>query len=422
MIKFIKRFLYKWNPIYNILMKMKDDYRKKFKNIDTYDINSWIEKLDKEEYNNFFSCLQTQQENEILLIRYGLAEMQRGMWEDKNSPYRECRSIVIDLKNEAIILTPFRKFFNFGEVEENSFENIQKKLKTAKIVEYTDKLDGSMQSARKYRGSIFMAGSQSINSNNSWRLADGYLMLTQNYKKMINKNWWNTFIFEYISLKDAHVVKYEAKDEGLYLIGIRNVFTGKEKHYFEIEKVAKRYGVKVTKIEKTTLEEILEKSKELKSENKEGWILNIDGHRLKFKCDDYVDLHRMLDFVSSINVIIKCIADNTYDDLISKIPDAYKNRVECIANEVFKYVNTTKNEIKKYYELAPKENKKDFMIWIDKNCKKDIKNYVRMEYLGQEYHLLKTIRGETTSYKKLSDMGIKLEKQYSALYTEEGEN
>lgn len=71
-----------------------------------------------------------------------------------------------------------------------------------------------MQSAHWYNKKIIMVGSQAINHNNSWRLQDGYRMINElpGYEKML-KNPNFTFIFEYISLKDAHVVKYGKEQE-----------------------------------------------------------------------------------------------------------------------------------------------------------------------------------------------------------------
>lgn len=171
----------KWNPIFNKVMEVKREWEKlpctdMFRETPTF--LKMLEELDRKEYNDIFDCLQINQDGDLILIRYGLAEMQSGMWEDPNSIYRECRSVVIDIKNECLVLTPFRKFFNLNEVEENKLDVVMDKLKTAKVVEIVDKLDGSMQSARWYSGKPFMAGSMALNPRDSWRLADGYNMLT----------------------------------------------------------------------------------------------------------------------------------------------------------------------------------------------------------------------------------------------------
>jgi len=407
--------MYEWNPVYNLVMSIKNEYKNKF-GIDTIDFNTWIEKLNNVEYNDIFDCLQTNQYNNYLLIRYGIADMQESMWTDSNSIYRECRSIVIDLENEELVLTPFRKFFNMDEIPENNVDVISDELNKAKIVEYTNKLDGSMQSARYYKDNYFMSGSMALSADDSWRLQDGYSMLTDNYKTMLYENQDYTFIFEYISMKDAHVVLYNANQQGLYLIGIRNVYTGEELNYYDIKLFAEKYDIPMTQIEETTLDEILDNMKKLKSNEKEGWVINIDGHKIKIKCDDYINLHRLLDKMSSINVVIQNIAEDRYDDMISKILDNYKIRIEKISNEIFKYKHNTENWIRYYYDNAPKDDRKTFMIWVDKNCPPNLIGYIKSVYLNKEFNVLKN---NSNSYKKLNELGIIMDYSAAFAYLEE---
>lgn len=402
---------YSWNKVYNLVMKIKDDYNKNFSDNER-SFEKWISKINKKEYNDVFECLQVNQDEDILLIRYGLADMQDGMWKDKDSIYRECRSLVIDLKNEEIVLAPFRKFFNLNEVEENSLESVYKEIASCNSFEVTDKLDGSMQSARYYNGDIFMAGSMAINKDNSWRLQEGYSMLNENYINMIKENQNLTFIFEYISQKDAHVVLYNKSLDGLYLIGIRNVLNGYQYSYKEIRLFSKYYNVPMADIEDKNITQLLKEMKEFKSYQKEGWVINIDGHMIKLKCDDYVHLHRLLDKFSSVNVIIENVAEDKIDDMLSKIPDNYKDRVLTVAKNIIKYKTETLKLVNDIYCKAPKNNKKDFMLWVDKNCPNDIKGYVRNIFLGKSFNVLKK---NNNSYKKLKDLNIV--ENYCELFT-----
>lgn len=402
---------YKWNPVFNLVMEMKREYINKFNKSDDLVFDNWLSELNSPKYNNVFDCLQVNQREEFILIRYGLQDVQRGMWEEPDSIYRECRSVVIDLLHEELVLTPFRKFFNLDEVEENKIDVITDKFLNASIVEVTNKLDGSMQSARWYRDNVFMTGSMALSKEDSWRLEDGYKMLNDHYLKMLKENADCTFIFEYISLKDAHVVLYQKSDEGLHLIGIRNSTTGKQYPYSKVQEMAATYGVKVVEMENITLEQVLEGMKTVHSHEKEGWVLNLDGQYVKIKCDDYVNIHRLLDKVSSINVIIENVAEDRFDDLISKIPDKYKDRVLNIANLLFKYITDTKESIREYFNSAPKENRKEFMIWVESNVPQNIKHYVRNEYLCIEYNLLKNGK---QGYKRMIDLGF--DDKYSVLF------
>ena len=207
-----------------------------------------------------------------------------------------------------------------------------------------------MQNARWYKGKVFMTGSMALSQESSWRLAEGYSMLDNNYIQMLKDYEDYTFIFEYISLKDAHVVIYNKEDEGLHLIGIRDTRDGRQLSYEPVISI-----VKDVNQEFLTLDELLKQMKTVKSNEKEGWILNLDGHFIKLKCDDYVSIHRLLDKFSSINVIIENVADGHYDDLIAKVPEGYKQRVERVAAKLINYINENTKVIYESFEKAPKD-------------------------------------------------------------------
>ena len=399
-----------WNPVLNLIKQIKRDYENQF-NETSYELEHMIKKLNNNTYNEFIEHLQVNQKDEYVLIRYGLHEMGIGFWEDENSIYRECRSVVINVKDEELVLTPYRKFFNLDEVEENKLEVVQEKFKKCETVEITNKLDGSMQNARWYKDKVFMTGSMSLSQESSWRLAEGYSMLNDNYTQMLKDYQDYTFIFEYISLKDAHVVIYNKEDEGLHLIGIRDTRDGQQLSYEQVISIAQSYNVKVVNQEFLTLDELLVQMKTIKSNEKEGWILNLDGHFIKLKCDDYVSIHRLLDKFSSINVIIENVADGHYDDLISKVPEGYKQRVEKVANKLINYINQNTKVIYEYFDKAPKDDRKTFMTWVNDNVDKPLQAYVRNLYLGKSFNLLKSPSG---SYKKLTDLNIELD--YYALF------
>ena len=399
--------MFKWNKPFNMVMNIKNDYMNKTNNFDNINFEEWVEYLDEEKYNNFVEPLQFNQTGKFLLIRYGLADMQRGMWEDKNSIYRQCRSVVIDLDKEQLVLTPFRKFFNLNEVDENSLDNIYKEIKNANIIEISNKLDGSMQSLRYYNNDYFMSGSMALEKEFSWRLEDGYSMLRNNHRIMVKENSNYTFIFEYISIKDAHVVIYNKKEEGLYLIGIVDVFSGYELPYSEIIEFSKKYNIKTTVVENKTIDDILKLSKTMKSNEKEGWVINIDGHKVKLKCDDYVSLHRLLDRLSSVNLIIESVADNKFDDLISKVPEVYRDRILKIYNTIIEYRKVSNDYIDDMYKNAPKLNRKIFMIWVTENVTYKYQSYVRNKYMGRDYNVLKSHSGQYKKMKQILDEDVR---------------
>lgn len=435
-----------WNPVLNKVIEIKNEYKKRFGYISYYYkdgytsesqtcVERWIEHLNGiepfnqyKEYEDMFSCLEMNQYDTFVLIRYarysnvydGETEVSgEDFWDRHDGFYRECRSIVIDVKNDCLVLTPFKKFFNINELEETSYDNVKNRINKATYIEFTDKLDGSMQSARWYDNKIVMSGSQAINPSNSWRLEDGYRMINSlpGYKDMLKHFPTCTFIFEYISLKDAHVVKYKKEQEGLYLIGIRDVNTGVELPYRTVIYIANEYHIPTTKLFDKNLDEIMSELDDKKSDEAEGFVVNIDGFKVKIKYNDYTYIHKALSKLSSINLVIRSIADDKYDDLLSKLPIAYHENVKKVSNIVFNYIKETRNKIREYYNAAPKNNKKDFMVYVDRNVPKQYKGYCRDMYYGKDFNVIKSY-GETQCphYKKLKDMGVE---NYNELFWED---
>lgn len=437
-----------WNPVLNKFIEIKNEYKRRFGYITYYYkdgytdesetcLERWVSELNGiepfnqySEYEDILSCLELNQYDNMLLFRYGRYSniydgeeeaSGEGLWDRYDGFYRECRSIVIDVENDCIILCPFKKFFNINETNETSIEHITELINNAKTVEFSDKLDGSMQSARWYNNEIIMAGSQAINPDNSWRLIDGYRMINElpGYKDMLIRYQECTFVFEYISLKDAHVVKYTKQQEGLYLTGVRNVNTGEEYDYNTVIGLANAFDIPTTKIFDKTINQVMEELDSKLSSEAEGFVINIDGYKVKLKYNDYVHIHKALSKLSSINLIIRNIADDSYDDLLAKLPLAYHEQVKKVASIVVNYINKTESEVKEYFDNAPKDDKKDFMLYVSQNVPMNYQGYCRELYFGHSINVIKSGNDKCPHYKRMKDMGIL---NYSEIFREEEED
>lgn len=377
-----------WNPIVNYVYKIKKDYIKKFGKIDEYDLELWIKKLNKEEYNLFWENIVTTKFDNIILLRYNIMSKNLDMYKNKKSMYRECRSIVIDLKTLDIIICAPKKFFNVNEVPETEFNKLIKNIKKAKIVEFTNKLDGSMQCLRWYNNKLILTGSKGIDPNCSERVKDGYNRVTPQITKMVSENPNVTFIMEYIALWDAHSVVYSKNQEGLYLIGARRVSDGYEYSYSELKKFANKYNVVMTEIENIDLLSAMEIAKTGSSLNKEGWVINIDGLRVKLKTEEYIKLTSTLASDCSPNNIMKAFYLGYLDDIISSIPKDYREGIEKVRNECLSLIDIRRKNTEKYYDNLCKNidlnNKKEVMIYINQTIPKEYRTYVINLYYKKE--------------------------------------
>ena len=450
---------YAWNNAYNYVMLLKERYINQFGKLDTFDIRKLAEQLSPSysEYANFLNCLDIHVQGSLNTFHYSLIKGGNiDLYTNEHSIYRELRGTVIDMEENELINCPFRKFFNINErytvnndseekeyeyVKGCTLEEVQRKLKNAKKIEITDKMDGiedidlakalelvddyesnkeefitdkmdgSMHSARYYKDDIVYASSLTSNRVLSYRLAEGFTWLTNNHKQMIKDNPYLTFIFEYISLKDVHTVTYKEEQQGLYLIGIRDVTNGKQWFYSDVKEMAKRYDVQMVKVENTSLDDILKNRESFEGTEKEGWVLNIDGELYKLKTDGYIQLAKILTMLSSPKVLIHKIADDELDDFLTYLPKDAVNRIMPSINKIKEYREKLLTEIEHYYSIAPKESRKDYALYINKNVPSYLKKYMFLKLDGVEFNVL-----------KLNDKYMKTEeifgKNYQCLYNE----
>lgn len=108
------REIYKWNPVYNYITKIKDKAIQKHINI--YDPNisfkDIIKEVGTETEIKIAEILQFNRYKDFILIRYGsYTDILSGeaeitidnMWDMYDGFYRECRSLVVDIKNNSFI-------------------------------------------------------------------------------------------------------------------------------------------------------------------------------------------------------------------------------------------------------------------------------------------------------------------------------
>jgi len=378
--------MYDWDIAYNYVMNIKYQYmnKKHIDMLDTYSIEEMCEYLNTDEYNNFLKCVSIIVYGKYNLFKYSLIKGgNNDIYSNSNSIYREMRGLTIDIENDAIVLCPFRKFFNINEIEETNIDIVKGYLKNAKDVEITNKLDGSLLSVAYYDNHFVLGGTGSLDANTNFRLKEAETMLSDNHKQMIMDNADKTFIFEYISLNDRHIVVYTKEQEGIYLIGVRNITNGVEYPYKYIKKeYADKYHIPMTQFDNRSLSDIIQSKKSYRGSDKEGWVITIDNHRYKLKCDDYLELNHIIAQETSKKTIIQAIADDCYDDLLAKVPTIYHSMLNEVADKVFHYMNKKSSLIYRYYDVVKH---------IDDMAKfgKTVQQVVPKEYQGYMFTLKK---------------------------------
>ena len=373
---------FQWNNMYIYLMQAweKMDHTKSFKS-QFCDNNVHIT-----EYVNEYN-------EHLILAKYII---NKDLYNNPNSIYREARSLVIDLNTQEIVLCPYKKFFNINEIPETDITIVIEQIKNADIVEFSDKLDGSMQSARWYNNHIILSGSSALDKQLSFQLKEGYDLFYDNYIQLCKDNPDITFIFEAILQDDKHIVNYHTNR--LLLVGARDIYTGYTESYKNIIKLGNQYDIPTTIIESITLNTCLEKKSNYKATEKEGWVIyirkNDNEYRYKLKCDDYIQLHKIINKITDIKYLINLIIENKVDDILSNISIEYKDILLNNLNKIYKFMEFKNKIINYYYQLIINNfineyTDKEFAIFVQKNIPQDIQSYMYMKHKNKKITLLK---------------------------------
>lgn len=305
-------------------------------------------------------------------------------WNAFGGIYRTCRSTVIDLETGVTVIKPFDKFFNVNELSEASQDIVSKLIEQAKLVEISDKLDGSIACfSARHAGTgsvstkVYSCTSQSLNPETSWHLRDAQTFFygDQGLQKLVLDHIGWTFMFEMISKEDAHVVYYPESEYGLHLIGVRDSM-GDLLTYDRVICLANQYGVKTTRVFDKSFEQVVSELDSKTSDEAEGFVIRVDGKFFKLKYNDYVAMHKVINRLASASAVIEAYKEGRIDDLVSKVPMSYKQQVNDIVNEIKMCISEV-NRVAQYAEKVCSgiPEFRDKMIWIQRNIPKILASY-----------------------------------------------
>ena len=364
-----------------------------------------------------FDYLICRDYGDLRVLHYNPKCVYENKWDSFDGILRHCRGLVINTAVPEIVLLPYDKFFNIGEKEETSPENIQKRLKNRHEVQFAKKMDGSLICARWYRDKLVVATSGTI--------GPGY-MLTENaekyildrpdtYLKMLQDypDW--TFMFEYIFPDDPHIVIYEPDKYGLYLHGMRDVNDGQYKTYSAIAQYADSYGVLHTEfIKDATFDSIKEELHKWKHDENEGYVMNIDGFFVKMKCEDYINYAGQVNGLTNPHKVMSLYISGELDCMIDDCdPNTPLVRsVLAVVEDIKQFESRIKKLATDYYNkiivsIDP-SIRKDFFIQVNKIVPKDIRGFVVQLY-NDTLDIWHTRGGHQMTYTEMQAMKKKLD-------------
>ena len=372
------------------------------------------------------SVLKYSARDEYLLIRYDEAslwsckalERLEDFWTAYGGLLQECRSAVVNIDTMEYAMLPFAKFRNLNEAPAYSLEAVRERIERAHVVEFSEKLDGSMIQMRymgdeRFFHGIMMATSGSLHPERAIQLNHVLSFMEtkgSSIEKLVKKYPYNTFLFEWIDPRDEHMVRYQS--QGLHLIGIRNTNYGWMSDYHRVLALAERFGIPTTKLFSLSLDEALANLESMQGSEQEGYVLNVDGFLVKIKCPDFINLMRAANVSSSFNTIVKYAADGTVDDFIAMLPTSY----QAPAREKLRKLRTYEADVRAQVEeivASLSADRKEAMLMIDgMDADSTLKGLVKARYLGKPVEVIAKHKGKSVQYVRESE----IDRYYIASY------
>lgn len=261
---------------------------------------------------------------------------------------RECRGITFDTETGDIIRRPFFKFFNVNEREETQLHN----LDFSKEHWVDIKLDGSMIAAFMHEGEI-VYGTKMVAPDFHDMVEKFVESSDVDYAgfcwKLINDGY--TPIFEWMHPQKRIVIDY-GKEPALTLLAVRHMVTGQ---YIDLDKTpAKQYGVPIVEQHSkvTDPKAFMEYVHDLK--NAEGFVIRwADGHRVKIKAHEYVQIHKAKEAILQDRNIVELILEDKLDDVKAHLPAEDRYDLDRFESEFNFSIKTIAKQIQMH------------IIWLD---------------------------------------------------------
>ncbi len=259
------------------------------------------------------------------------------------------RGLVLDHKRKKIAAMPFPKFFNWGEVT-TELPNTEFTV--------TEKLDGSLGICYWYETddeAYWRVNTRGSFESDQAKWATDWLRDNPQVTEKFVKG--NTYLFEVIYPENKIVVAYDYS--GLVLLGAYFA-EGWEFERYELEELAAETGLRISRQEKFgSVEEMLEKAKDLPV-NEEGWVLSYPcGYRVKIKGDEYCRVHRLISNCTPLSVWESYKKLDDFEVLKRDLPEEFRLDID---NMVKIFNQLFYEKLRKIKELVD-----DTRDWTDKD-------------------------------------------------------
>lgn len=313
----------------------------------------------------------------MVLFNYTQAAQfsRRWNWFEQNA-----RGLILDATTGDIIARPFRKFFNYGE---------QMPSEDAKIVEVTEKMDGSLGILYWKDGEGWRIATRGSFTSDQARWATDFFNRNWNFPPTYSEY---TLLFEIIYPANRVVVNY-GDLEDLVLIGARRRFDGHEMSYQELKGVAARYHFVLPKTyDFSDWTQILSAAEAL-SANEEGWVIRTsDNERYKVKGDAYKLAHRIMTGVT-FRRVLEAVMSGDFERMIEGVPDEFLVHVRKWRDIIEQTVASITDDCNRAFsDFGEVTDRKAYALWVQSMIVRDRQSYMFARLDGKDLRplILKT--------------------------------
>jgi RNA ligase len=289
---------------------------------------------------------------DLSIFNYTAKAQYEGTW---NFFETVSRGLIINSKTGEIVARPFDKFWNWLE---------RGKRSSSHIVTVTEKVDGSLGILYRTNNGYKIATRGSFESEQAKWAAD---FLGDNFS-MPDLPDELTLLFEIVYPENRVILDYGGRED-LVLLAARNRLTGDYLPFFpSVYELADRYGFSLPRVFTfNDITGIIEKTGMMGLEEGEGFVVEFsDGQRFKFKADRYLELHKAISGLS-LKTAARAVLGNRVDEYHDIIPEEFLKEFDEWVCRVKSKVGEVAELVSGAFSQAPRDTRKDFAIWVNKN-------------------------------------------------------
>lgn len=251
-----------------------------------------------------------------------------------------CRGLILNNQTNRVVARPWGKFFNASELEAAYIE-------PSHPVEVMDKLDGSL--GILYRippGSFRISTRGSFHSEQAEHASDLWA------KKYAHLNDYArdsglTFLFEIIFKSNRIVLDYGTMDD-LVLLGAVDIEDG----YYYGPNEAKAYLGWTGPVAETFDIKLKEIEDHLNRTNAEGYVVRQDDKLVKFKQEDYVQIHRLRFNMNPRRIWEALSEGKDLEEIVKPLPDEFQSVILEIGERIQDHYEIILGEIIQEWALV----------------------------------------------------------------------